>query len=563
VTLFISYSSADADVVGALERNLESFGKKVWRDNEVTGGQAWWAAILEQIRACDVFIFALSPNSLESDPCALEFGYAKALGLPILPVEIGEVPAESRRNYAVYNEQIVDYRTYTPDAAIALMRAVSEREGARKPLPDPLPPEPPTPYEYLLRLSSVIRMREPISYEEQRRLIGEFRDALGRERNESVRKSIRGLLGELKERPETSHSVETEIEELLARFAAPGAARQPVAPIVQAGVAEPINSAGPPAGPGVPAAVLPPPPGSVTYAHEGYPTIPQAPAAPAPHLPQNGGYPPSNGGYGVAPGPPPPNGGYSFPPGPPPPTGGYGVPPGPPMPTGGYGVPPGPPPPTGGGRRLAIILGSIAAAVVVLGLVIFLLVPKGPVEADPGTPPSEPVGCWDGSEAATTDECAEFTGASALEYAFVPGEGPNGAEPLCTEEDPSDDDVAAGAVASLFCTWEDLPGTSLQLLEWDMEPADVQEHWSDSFTWDSDYTWTLSDEPIGKGWDLSTTLDSGEVWLWAGAFDDLPLSFEILSSAGDGGSEAAAQTVWDGMSPVDPEEIAALPGIVD
>lgn len=528
MTLFISYSSADAEVVGAIERHLESFGKKVWRDNELTGGQAWWAAILEQIRECDVFIFAVSPNSLESDPCALEYGYAKALGLPILPVEIGDVPAEARHNHAVYSEQIVDYRTYTPDAAIALMRAVSEREAARKPLPDPLPPEPPIPYEYLLRLSSVIRMRDPIPFDQQRQLIGEFRDALARERNETVRRSISGLLQELKARPETSHSIEAEIDELLAKYAAPAPVPSPAPPMPSP--APPESQPETPSPPSdVPAPPLVPvPAGAAPYPPDAYPTIPQGP-----------GYP---GAYTAAS-------------------------------TGGFPATP-PPPERRDRRRLAIILGAVGAGVVALIVILAIVLwPRGtePVVAETPTPsvtptpttPAQPVVCWDGAEEATAADCSEFTGPDALEWAFLPGEGPEGEEAFCTDEEPTEEQAADGAIARVFCSWDDLPGTSLELVEWDMEPQQVQDYWAEEFDWDSDYTWTLDDEPIGHGWDLATTLDSGDVWLWAGSFDELPFSFEILSSAGRGGSAEAMDTAWNAMNPLSPEEIAALPGTLE
>lgn len=231
MSLFISYSSSDAAAVGALERNLESFGKSVWRDDEILGGEVWWAAILEQIRGCDVFVFALSPNSLESDPCQYEYEYARALGLPILPVEIGDVPPAERRNHAIYREQLIDYRDPTAETAIQLVRAISELEGTRRPLPDPLPEAPPIPYEYLLRLGAVIRAKEPIPYAEQRDLIRQFREALDRERNESVRESAFSLLRALGDRPETSRSVTAEIDELIAKAGpAPATSDDPVAP---------------------------------------------------------------------------------------------------------------------------------------------------------------------------------------------------------------------------------------------------------------------------------------------------------------------------------------------
>ncbi|WES65092.1 TIR domain-containing protein [Microbacter sp. GSS18] len=333
MSLFISYSSVDTAAVGALERNLESFGKSVWRDDEILGGEVWWAAILEQIRGCEVFVFALSPNSLESDPCQYEYEYARALGLPILPVEIGDVPPAERRNHAIYREQLIDYRNPTAETAIQLVRAISELEGTRRPLPDPLPEAPPIPYEYLLRLSAVIRAKEPIPYAEQRDLIRQFREALDRERNESVRESAFSLLRALGDRPETSRSVTAEIEELIAKAATAPTSRDaavtpPSAPVIVPTPTEPPvrrepNPTSPPTkAPAGTAARKPPVAAAPTAAGSrtgdasaaGATTAPHTPTTPHPTSPPASGSrtsPPPSG----APTSPPPSGSRSTPPG--------------------------------------------------------------------------------------------------------------------------------------------------------------------------------------------------------------------------------------------------------
>ena len=65
-TVFISYARRDAVPVAALADDLGEFGYTVWLDREVSGGQHWWDRILDQIRTCDVFVFALSPAGLDS-----------------------------------------------------------------------------------------------------------------------------------------------------------------------------------------------------------------------------------------------------------------------------------------------------------------------------------------------------------------------------------------------------------------------------------------------------------------------------------------------------------------
>src|SRR3712207_78845 len=89
--LFASYSRKDEAAVGELISDLQRAHLSVWHDQELRGGDPWWQDILSRIRQCDVFLFLLSRNSLASKPCLAELSYARALGLPILPVQVGHV----------------------------------------------------------------------------------------------------------------------------------------------------------------------------------------------------------------------------------------------------------------------------------------------------------------------------------------------------------------------------------------------------------------------------------------------------------------------------------------
>ena len=104
MTIFLSHASVDGDAVRSLVRHLESAGSTVWLDQDLTGGEAWWSAILGQIRECEIFVFALSENALQSDACQLELTYARDLGLPILPVQIGD---EVRIRKGPYEQLVV------------------------------------------------------------------------------------------------------------------------------------------------------------------------------------------------------------------------------------------------------------------------------------------------------------------------------------------------------------------------------------------------------------------------------------------------------------------------
>src|SRR5688572_2935636 len=109
--IFISYSSKDRNVVTNLATDLQELGHEVWFDRELsqTGGQKWWSNILSQIRNCDIFLFALTPASLGSDPCQREYRYAYALGKPLVPVMLAAVDIPSLP-VELQEIQFIDYR---------------------------------------------------------------------------------------------------------------------------------------------------------------------------------------------------------------------------------------------------------------------------------------------------------------------------------------------------------------------------------------------------------------------------------------------------------------------
>ena len=88
--LFVSYASQDRAAIDNLLTALQR-AHEVWVDEDLGGGETWWRTILEQIRGCEVFIVAVSNNSLASKPCQAELSYAEALQRPILPVQVGPV----------------------------------------------------------------------------------------------------------------------------------------------------------------------------------------------------------------------------------------------------------------------------------------------------------------------------------------------------------------------------------------------------------------------------------------------------------------------------------------
>jgi hypothetical protein len=215
VTVFVSYSSRDRDAAKSLSQDLEDADEQVWMDQRLTGGDAWWRAILEQIRGCDVFIFALSQSAIESRPCQAELRYAQALGLPILPVQVGSV--DSMQLNPLATVQAIDYRHPTPSTAMRLSVALHRERTRRQPLPEPLPEEPPVPFEYLIRLYATISSPDYLSPRDQAALVAQLRVALREDgQDEMARNNIVTLLRKLHDREDVAYQTRTDVEAILA-----------------------------------------------------------------------------------------------------------------------------------------------------------------------------------------------------------------------------------------------------------------------------------------------------------------------------------------------------------
>ncbi|MEQ9233604.1 toll/interleukin-1 receptor domain-containing protein [Coleofasciculus sp. E2-BRE-01] len=78
--VFISYSRADSDLARKLNDALQMQGKTTWFDQEsIASGSDFQQEIQLGIKACDNFLFILSPRSVNSPYCAAEVEYAASL----------------------------------------------------------------------------------------------------------------------------------------------------------------------------------------------------------------------------------------------------------------------------------------------------------------------------------------------------------------------------------------------------------------------------------------------------------------------------------------------------
>jgi len=214
VRIFITYAREDGAAAAQLGADLESSQRQVWIDRELTGGQAWWDEILNQIRECDLYVFALSESSLDSKPCLRELAYAQALGRPLLPIKVGQVSIQQAPR-VIADAQVIDYVDRTPDGVLALRDALDAAPQAPA-LPDPLPEPPAAPISYFGDYREQIGA-DSLPYTEQQALLLELKNHLG---NEDDRGDAADLLAALRRRHDLAQSVATEIDGILTAAAA-------------------------------------------------------------------------------------------------------------------------------------------------------------------------------------------------------------------------------------------------------------------------------------------------------------------------------------------------------
>jgi hypothetical protein len=153
----------------------------------------------------------LNPQALDSTACTREYGYAAAIGKPVLPVLVAEGVSTSLLPPALSQIQFVDYRQQDRNAALRLARALASVPPPQA-LPDPLPPPPEVPVSYLGSLAAQVDGSTALSYEQQSALVVDLKKGL---RDPATAGDVRTLLQRLRKRRDLFAAIADEIEELL------------------------------------------------------------------------------------------------------------------------------------------------------------------------------------------------------------------------------------------------------------------------------------------------------------------------------------------------------------
>jgi hypothetical protein len=228
--LFISYSSRDRDAVKNLAQDLESAVKTlphqsefgVWFDQELIGGHDWWNNIVSAVYHSDLFIFALTPDSLESTPCKLEYTYASRLNKRVLPVLLSDGVNPSLLPDELQRLQFVDYRTDDKTSYQRLLAAIANLPAPQPP-PDPLPTPPDAPVSPLAQIKAQLEAPS-LDLDTQLKLVFQLKQYLS-EADKTA--GARELLQQLSHHPDVRAAIAQDIAVILGNTPPPAPVTRP------------------------------------------------------------------------------------------------------------------------------------------------------------------------------------------------------------------------------------------------------------------------------------------------------------------------------------------------
>ncbi len=214
--VFISYSRDDA--TGSIESLVDALsrggGHEVFHDRSIAPGQAWWDTILGWIRDCDMFLFVLSEDSLQSEPCKAEREYAQALEKVTVPVVIG---SQRPPNVPEKLGTIMEIH-FEPDDNASMLELIEKMRGVptSPPVREPWPPAPEVPAQYLDNVLAPLE-QDAVPLAEQQVIVAELKARLKHATQEDKKTDdLQDAFKRLHSHPDVRGSVRDEVEEILA-----------------------------------------------------------------------------------------------------------------------------------------------------------------------------------------------------------------------------------------------------------------------------------------------------------------------------------------------------------
>src|SRR5512143_2275073 len=116
MAIFVSYSSQDRDQAERLIQQLGTLEQDVYFEQKSPQGKVWWSQVFDTIKHSDLFVFALTPHTVNSYARIMECSYALALRKRVLWVMIKNIV---RLPPELSATEIIDYREESEAATLA------------------------------------------------------------------------------------------------------------------------------------------------------------------------------------------------------------------------------------------------------------------------------------------------------------------------------------------------------------------------------------------------------------------------------------------------------------
>jgi len=86
--IFVSYAHEDADSVYPEITRAKELGLDLWYDEGIRAGSSWRDELAEKIHDCALFVYFVSPRSVNSQHCLREVNYAEECSKPIIAIHL-------------------------------------------------------------------------------------------------------------------------------------------------------------------------------------------------------------------------------------------------------------------------------------------------------------------------------------------------------------------------------------------------------------------------------------------------------------------------------------------
>lgn len=128
--IFVSYAHNDASAVFPELTSIKEHGFNIWYDEGIDPGTEWRQEIADAIEGCELFIYFITPNSVESDNCRKEVAFAQEEGRHVLAIHLEQTELPGALRLALSDRQaILKHETSADEYAARLI------DGIRKYLP--------------------------------------------------------------------------------------------------------------------------------------------------------------------------------------------------------------------------------------------------------------------------------------------------------------------------------------------------------------------------------------------------------------------------------------------